>query len=1190
MWFYVMIHVSSVENILSKTGRKLEEKPFRAGARAWEMAPPGFEFDARAIHNGRLLDPIENPELSDDDNLTFIRLPQGIEWGVVLLTALISSVIGAGLSFLIGLLIPAPETPKGYNDSPTYSWNGIQTQALNGIPIPRVYGTHLLGGNVIQAFTRAENLEESKLYLVVALGSGTLHSIAGYESDQDNLPASAFDAGMLQINGRNISDFEGVSVSIRRGTWDQAAISGLGALNVESDTTLSGTKILCVTQAARERDVWNYSAWIEILNSTHECDYAEINLVFPQGFYYASDDGPKNIKQTFVVEYREHGDTNWISAGVHTLTTKQLGQPVLTLNTQTMRTEANNPAGLFPSTGYWEMRIRKYATGRPAPDYPEDRKQIAGGQILSVNWYRDEQIAYRGTALLSIEALGTEQLSGSMPQVRVMVEGVEVPAYTGAAWVDRFSNNAAWLIADMCTDPLNGLGAYFSTAADGLYQLDTDSLEELAAHVSAEQLPFNGVFDTLGISVWDAIQRVCTVGRAKPIYNGNLLKFKPEKSRAAVQAFTMANIVRDSFSTIYLDQSQRPNLIEVQFLNAALNYERDTVQLVDSEKPASDPPRKKTYDLPGITNADQALRMAQFFLNINRLITKRHQWTAGLDAVVCEAGDRVYLNHDLPGWEYSGRLVSGGALNHVHADRAVSTKKTVGMLSETLADLAAVAISDIGYGDWRILVQHTNGDLETLKTIDDFPADYAAGEAIPIHGTFAAIPASNSKYIIGTVDRVSRSAIISKVTLKADLTREIEALDYHEEMFTINPAAWDGNTFTTAGAAVSIDQFQHGLLAAPETVGAIPTGADGTEMELTWSTAAGPSSPALYMIFYRLSGGVAWEYAGATPGNSYRVSGLEASRNYEFSVVPVDAAGHRSAVNNGARFTASTASGPASGTGRIAPPSGFVLSRLGDLVKASWTPAAGVFGYELRRGGCWQTGETVYRGPASTIETRDWRPTVSGAPETWFCRAYDASGYYSRAVTDQGNFVVPHFEWNYLSQAEGPAWSGGTLSGLVVNGDGHLELDGGTSGTYTTAVLELDTAQLACLYLLASVNQTCNLTVGRMTWTLGSEYARTAALNGPLDGSAPVLVGEATDTLADLAAVALGAYTVTGAALTLEVRRSADGITWGAWETYAATWATIKAIQARITLTGESGFITPVVEDCQMVLSTRNIF
>ena len=41
----------------------------------------------------------------------------------------------------------APSTGGGLNSSPTYGWDGIQMQVRPGVPVPIVYGEHLIGGH-----------------------------------------------------------------------------------------------------------------------------------------------------------------------------------------------------------------------------------------------------------------------------------------------------------------------------------------------------------------------------------------------------------------------------------------------------------------------------------------------------------------------------------------------------------------------------------------------------------------------------------------------------------------------------------------------------------------------------------------------------------------------------------------------------------------------------------------------------------------------------------------------------------------------------------------------------------------------------------------------------------------------------------------------------------------------------------
>lgn len=91
-----------------------------------------------------------------------------------------------GASFILGgisSLLFQPDLPalgsfnSGAKSTATYNWSGIKLTARNDIPIPVVYGTHKIGGNLISVFTEGLGID-NYIYMLIALCEGEIDGIA----------------------------------------------------------------------------------------------------------------------------------------------------------------------------------------------------------------------------------------------------------------------------------------------------------------------------------------------------------------------------------------------------------------------------------------------------------------------------------------------------------------------------------------------------------------------------------------------------------------------------------------------------------------------------------------------------------------------------------------------------------------------------------------------------------------------------------------------------------------------------------------------------------------------------------------------------------------------------------------------------------------------------------------------------
>lgn len=143
----------------------------REGIEGWSLGRHGQEL-------------APDQPIREGDEIVAINYPAG-PLGSLLLYSAISTVIGLGVSYLVGSLFGAEE-PSQEGGSATYSWNGIQNTYNQGAAVPILYGTHRVGGQVISLWRSPSGLDDY-LFILIALGEGPLTAIGDVTDDADGL-------------------------------------------------------------------------------------------------------------------------------------------------------------------------------------------------------------------------------------------------------------------------------------------------------------------------------------------------------------------------------------------------------------------------------------------------------------------------------------------------------------------------------------------------------------------------------------------------------------------------------------------------------------------------------------------------------------------------------------------------------------------------------------------------------------------------------------------------------------------------------------------------------------------------------------------------------------------------------------------------------------------------------------------
>lgn len=390
------------------------------------------------------------------------------------------SVLSATLMVAGTLLINAVLAPSGSTggvtspetESSTYSWTGIQTSRDLNTAIPVLYGTHALGGTVInnRFYYKGTN---DWLAIQLALCHGEIEQITEDDIKIEDADFSTFVGNPVGTDGY---------FTYTSGRFDQPIMNGF------SDSIYNNG-------AAAHQLQYNtiYSFTTESTN----IDFFRLHFEFPKGLYHMDSQGYKSTRTVNITaKYRRVGDTLW--SNLHQTnpiyrteykyytyddfngesvfrreywTTSYQGTPLATrkilegyatsnilqfsskssvaLKRYFEPTNSDGKPIVLPS-GQYEFEIKRTT----ANDLDTDVYNVSESHVRFIEEINTADINYGGIAMIGVNIKATDQLSSQRPNFVTTV--TRKPLYLNGAYRD--STNPAWICYDILTNKHYGMG------------------------------------------------------------------------------------------------------------------------------------------------------------------------------------------------------------------------------------------------------------------------------------------------------------------------------------------------------------------------------------------------------------------------------------------------------------------------------------------------------------------------------------------------------------------------------------------------------------------------------------------------------------------------------------------------------------------------------------------------------------
>ncbi len=670
-------------------------------------------------------------------------LTQAAAYGIMYGTQ-IAVVVGGGM--LINSIAPVPSAAVAgaalgsvlESVSPTYAFSGGSNAKDAGSTLPIVLGLAPITPPVISSYL---SLQEDKQHLnmLMAVNDGEVDDITN-----------------IKINGQDISNFNDIEYSITKGTVEQEPIGNFR----DSETTVPLQRNLNVKDAE--------TIYTTLGNSIDEL---EIVVSFPKGLYYVNNSGSYGSHSvSFELAYKKVGDTVWTPL-TKTVNTTYKTTKRLTYNFKDLE------------KAQYDVRLKRTS------DFSEDTRTSNDLQLDYINEIVYDDFKYPAVALLSINALATDQLNGGYPVITCESNN------TTTLDINKPKNNPAWA----CYDLLQREGIPDS-------DIDLVKFQDWADFCTAKSYYIGLCLDTQQ-ELQAALDMVSLLGRAKVVQFGSV--FTPIIERVVdipTQSFlfTGGNIIDSSFQIDYIPYNERANVIEVTYHDEDTDYKTKTVQVQAFDFDSNSIEIKSSITLYGCTNRNMALEYAQHLLNTNRYISEVCTFTAFTDSITCSVGEVIKV-----GVRHMTNTLADGRLNTVLGNSITLDQEVTLEANENYELQIRLETDEILTFNVSVVNTETITDTLMLTNVPEI--------ITPVNVVFAFGKQSTEATNLYRVTNITRAS---------DLKRKIVAVEY-------NPTVYDDTVNIEVEEVIIEDAITN--LTVSETLVKNRDGSVDEVLNLTWN-------------------------------------------------------------------------------------------------------------------------------------------------------------------------------------------------------------------------------------------------------------------------------------------------------------------------------------------------------------------
>jgi hypothetical protein len=912
----------------------------------------------------------------------------------------VSLALGYAIQAIINAIVGPPKKSKrGRDESPTYDFDTPQNTTANGTPISIVYGKIRVAGHVLQAKTKV--LDDGRVVLSELIGIGEggdtgVQSIDGITQATNGLTEAAIPA-TLEINGNPASTYKDITYSVRMGSKHQSIVPGF------EDTVL-------LTTPFDSTLLFNVDF---TYTGTNQVDAIEIKILFPSGLFKVSTDV---APQAHTIDYQ----VRWRKLGT--------GVDLGSINKKVTRKSRQSFQISHRITGLEKTVYQVFVKRLTADDVVLTKQSEM--HLIEVSEIINNDLAYVGKALAAVEVIATDQLHGSQPNLTFLVEGIKVRVYTDLiTFAYQFSQNPSWIILDLFLNFIYGLGNQIS-----INDIDIQSFIDFAGFCDEMVVNGEGVVEKrceidLGIDsindAWEWVYDIAQTAQASIFIIGGKYRIRADRASTPVMMFTPSNMTEVKLG--YTPPKDRINYVEAHYFDRELNFREEVTVGLDPAVQSLSNYIKEEIQYKGITRRSQAIRLANYRINSNKVLTRYAKWIAEIAAVRCEPNDVVEVAHASANWGlYTGYTYDATPSTfHPGQEIIIESGKT-----------------------YKIRVWHISAPLDASESgkfeeqvISSVPGVYTV---LTINGNWIQVPQKYSPFSIAELTTTVKQFKIVDVKLRPDYKVDLLGFEYNTAVYSDTIISLPDTAFNTGFDAKRVLPDISDLSVTQRAL-ILPDGTIDLVLDVSFNP---PVSPIFDHsdIWIKFQSDTIWSdtpVAVNVKGGYARITGdFSLGDALHVAVTPATVFGvrkHPSQVGAFPIVLDLSSSIPANVTG-------FTVTRFSDILKFYWNPVAdkNVNSYEIRQNSAastdWEGAPVLAtRIFGTTYETSSFFSDSGPTTTTFLIKAINTAGNYSALATTILTVIDPRIEHNVIKSINWrtfgvtTGWPG-TLTNLVRSG------------------------------------------------------------------------------------------------------------------------------------------------------------
>jgi hypothetical protein len=611
--------------------------------------------------------------------------------------------ISAALSAIVSALTPKPGKPKlDSNRTEAFGIAGFTNTTGRGTPAFVPYGINRVWGHVISSGAvlspDGKSMYGRILYFMGDTGGDGIDSI--YD---------------VWIDGTQVSAFEEISTFVRIGTDPQDIIP-----EFENED-----KLYTPQNPALDFDPLT-GIGTPVIYTTHgtNINRATLFFAFPSGLFRVNAKGQQKFAGvSHLVEVRENGTPDWIAY-------------------QRIEWSESTTSGMFKTfqidfwkAAKWDIRVTVVNWG----GYVNGEAFSGNSALFNVQETVFTSKTYPGWALLGLTNIPSKKIQ-SMENMNVsaVVNGkrVGIPdPITGAPGL-FFTRKRCWIVRDMMSHPIVGMGSEISTSEiddplllQSWYEAQNYYDEQVVGldGTTLETRDFCDVIVSTSDWDWEWVKKVCGEARGRVIPSGIGWKYVVDKPGTANLLYAEGGNILDGSINAEIAPPDRPfSQITAQFRDEDKDYQEDQFSPTISD-PEAVSVVEELFRYDTITRESEVQRENMIVFKRNFLERRRWQFISPMGAIVSEPMDLDYIAERGIGNEgaYTG-LVSPG--------------------SNTLViNLPMVATLQDG-STYAIVVQHKASNTTEYREIVESNGDFGQVTAV---APFDTAPAESDIFALG---------------------------------------------------------------------------------------------------------------------------------------------------------------------------------------------------------------------------------------------------------------------------------------------------------------------------------------------------------------------------------------------------------------------------------------------------------